>query len=206
LGFYREKILPHFLHRGLAAERHERYRQRAVAHARGSVLELGFGSGLNLRHLSREVKHVTGIEPNPGMRKIAVKFAHEYEFPVTLLDMDAQRMGFDDEEFDVVLSTWTMCSIPDLPRALAEAKRVLKTGGELQFIEHGLAPDKSVQKWQHRLTPFSKVLFDGCHTDRMIADFVLDAGFEMLSLENFYAEGMPKSGGYMFLGRAIKSK
>lgn len=205
MGFYREKILPHFLHSGLAAERHERHRLRAVAHARGRVLELGFGSGLNLRHMPASVTHVTGIETNPGMRKIAVKLAHEYAFPVTILDMDAQRLGFDDGEFETVLSTWTMCSIADLPRALAEAKRVLKPDGELLFIEHGLAPEPRVQRWQRRLTPFSKVLFDGCHTDRMISRFVTEAGFELKSLENFYAEGMPKSGGYMYLGRARKA-
>ncbi|MBK6911052.1 MAG: class I SAM-dependent methyltransferase [bacterium] len=205
MGFYREKILPRFLHRGLAAERHERYRAQAVAAARGRVLELGFGSGLNLKHLPADVTHVTGIEPNPGMRKIAVKLAHEYAFPVTLLDMDAQQLGFDDGEFDTVLSTWTMCSIPDLPRALAEAKRVLRRDGDLLFIEHGLASDRGVQKWQRRLTPVSKMLFDGCHTDRMISDFVRDAGFELVQLENFYAVGMPKSGGYMYMGRARKS-
>lgn len=205
MSLYRERILPYFLHRGMAAERHEKYRKDVVASAHGKVLEIGFGSGLNLAHYSKNVTHVTGIEPNPGMRKYAVKLAHEYEFPVTLLDMDAQRLGFEDGEFDTVVSTWTMCSIPDLHRALLEAKRVLKPGGELLFIEHGLAPDPKLQKWQHLATKFSKVLFDGCHANRNISDFVVRAGFDVTRLDNFFAPGMPKSGGYMYSGSARKT-
>ncbi len=204
MPFYRDKILPHILHRGMAAARHARFRKDTVATARGSVLEIGFGSGLNLKYYSDAVTTVTGIETNPGMRKYAVKLAHEYEFPVHLLDMDAQRLGFDDGEFDTVVSTWTMCSILDLDRALDEAKRVLKPGGELLFIEHGLAPDLNVQKWQHRLTWFSRRIFDGCHANRKISDFVSRAGFEWTKLDMFYAPDMPKSGGYMYQGRARK--
>ncbi len=204
MGIYREKILPHILHHGMAAERHARFRKETVLTARGSVLEIGFGSGLNLKYYSDAVTTVTGIETNPGMRKYAVKLAHEYEFPVHLLDMDAQRLGFDNGEFDTLVSTWTMCSILDLDRALDEAKRVLKPGGELLFIEHGLAPDLNVQKWQHRLTWFSRRIFDGCHANRKISDYVSRAGFELTKLETFYAPDMPKSGGYMYQGIARK--
>lgn len=205
MAFYRERILPHFLHRGMAAERHEKLRSATVASACGNVLEIGFGSGLNLRHFSSAVTNVTGIETNPGMRKYAVKMAHEYEFPVTLLDMDAQRLGFDDGEFDTVVSTWTMCSLVDLDQALGEALRVLKPGGQLLFIEHGLSPDPDVQKWQHRVTWFSRRIFDGCHANRKISDYVARAGFEIEKLENYYAPTMPRSGGYMYQGIARKT-
>lgn len=206
MALYRERILPYFLHRGMAAERHERFRKEVVSTARGNVLELGFGSGLNLAHYPNTVEKVTGIEPNPGMRKWAVRTMHEYEFPVTLLDMDAQRLGFDDGEFDTIVSTWTMCSIPNLHLALSESMRVLKPGGQLLFIEHGLAPDPKLQKWQHFATRFSKVLFDGCHANRNISNFVTQSGFTIEKLDNFFAPGMPKSGGYMYQGIARKSE
>ncbi len=188
----------------MKAGRHERYRAKSVERARGSVLEIGFGSGLNLAHYPDSVTLVTGIEPNPGLRRVAVKTMHEYHFPVTLLDMNAQRLGFDNGEFDTVVSTWTMCSILDLDCALDEVKRVLKPGGELLFFEHGLAPDVNVQKWQHRMTWFSRRIFDGCHANRMISEYVTRAGFEFSRLDTFYAPDMPKTGGYMYQGVARK--
>ncbi|MCB1060006.1 MAG: class I SAM-dependent methyltransferase [Calditrichaeota bacterium] len=205
MALYRERILPYFLHRGMAGERFDQYRNDVVATARGNVLEIGFGSGLNLAHYPNLVEKVTGIEPNPGMRKWAVRTMHEYEFPVTLLDMDAQRLGFDDGEFDTVVSTWTMCSIPNLHLALSEAMRVLKPGGQLLFIEHGLSPEPKLQKWQNMATPFSQILFDGCHTNRMISEFITQAGFSLDGLKNFFLPGFPKVGGYIYQGIARKS-
>lgn len=188
----------------MQAERHERHRAHSVARAQGRVLELGFGTGLNLAHYLSSVTHVTGIEPNPGLRKLAVRTMHEYEFPVTLLDMNAERMGFDDGEFDTVVSTWTLCSIRDLDAALAEVRRVLKPGGDFIFFEHGLAPDPDVQKWQRRLSKVTKHLFDGCTIDRQIAERVQAAGLTVIELENFYGEGMPRTEGYIYAGAARK--
>lgn len=188
----------------MQAERHERYRARTVSRARGRVLELGFGTGLNLAHYPRAVSHVTGIEPNPGLRKLAVRTMHEYEFPVTLLDMSAERMGFDDGEFDSVVSTWTLCSIRNLDEALREVWRVLKPGGGFVFCEHGLAPDPELQKWQRRLSKITKHIFDGCTIDRQIAERIQAASLEIVELENFFGEGMPRTEGYIYMGMARK--
>lgn len=204
MSLWREKIWPSLCHKAMQAERHERYRAKSVERARGSVLEIGFGSGLNLAHYPNAVTKVTGIEPNPGLRKVAVKVMHEYAFPVTLLNMDAQRLGFDNGEFDTVVSTWTLCSIRDLGAALSEARRVLKPNGEFIFFEHGLAPDPELQKWQRRISKITKHIFDGCTIDRQIANHLTHAGFEIIALENFFAEGMPRTEGYIYAGAARK--
>lgn len=204
MSLWHEKLWPPLCHKAMQAERHERYRAKSVARAKGRVLEIGFGSGLNLAHYPDVVTHVTGIEPNPGLRKVAVRTMHEYAFPVTLLDMDAQRMGFDEGEFDTIVSTWTLCSIRNLDQALAEVRRVLKLNGEFIFFEHGLAPDPDLQKWQHRLSKITKHIFDGCTIDRQIAERVAATGLEIVALENFFAEGMPRTEGYIYAGAARK--
>jgi len=189
----------------MQADRLERHRKKSVERARGSVLEIGFGSGLNLMHYPAAVTSVTGIEPNPGLRKVAVKTMHEYVFSVTLLDMDAQQLGFDDNAFDTVVSTWTLCSIRNLDQALAEVKRVLKPNGEFVFFEHGLAPEPNIQKWQRRLSRVTKHVFDGCTVDKQIAERVSAAGLEIVALENFFAEGIPRTEGYIYAGAARKT-
>lgn len=204
MSLWREKLWPSLCHKAMQAERHVRYRAKSVARAQGKVLEIGFGSGLNLEYFPDAVTHVTGIEPNPGLRKVAVKTMHEYLFPVTLLDMDAQRMGFDEGEFDTVVSTWTLCSIQNLDQALAEVRRVLKPNGEFVFFEHGLAPDLDLQKWQRRLSKITKHIFDGCTIDKQIAERIAAAGLEIVALENFFAEGMPRTEGYIYAGAARK--
>lgn len=204
MGLWREKLWPSLCHKAMQAERHERYRASSVVRAKGSVLEIGFGSGLNLAHYPSAVTQVTGIEPNPGLRRVAVRVMHEYSFPVTLLDMDAQRMSFDENEFDTVVSTWTLCSIRNLDAALAEVRRVLKPNGEFIFFEHGLAPDPELQKWQRRLSKVTKHVFDGCTVDKHIAERVSQAGLEIVELRNFFADGMPRTEGYIYAGAARK--
>ncbi|MBK6767360.1 MAG: class I SAM-dependent methyltransferase [bacterium] len=204
MGIWRDRLWPSLCHKAMQAARHERHRASSVVRAQGRVLEIGFGTGLNLAHYPASVTHVTGIEPNPGLRKLAVRTMHEYEFPVTLLDMNAERLLFDEGEFDTVVSTWTLCSIRDLDRALAETRRVLKPGGEFIFFEHGLAPDPDLQKWQRRISRVTKHIFDGCTIDRQIADRVAAAGLEIVTLNNFFAEGVPRSEGYIYAGAARK--
>ncbi len=204
MGLWRDSLWPRLCHRAMRAARHERYRAVSVERAHGNVLEIGFGSGLNLPHYSNEVRSVVGIEPNPGLRRIAVKAIHESLLPVTLLDMQAESLSFDDQEFDCVVSTWTLCSIRQIDRALSEVLRVLKPGGEFVFFEHGLAPDPELQKWQRRISRVTKYLFDGCTIDRQIAGYIKSSGLEIVHLENFFAQGIPRSEGYIYAGVARK--
>ncbi|MCC6477269.1 class I SAM-dependent methyltransferase [bacterium] len=205
MRLWSEKILPRLMHSCMSAERHAMYRADAVLHAKGNVLEIGFGSGLNLAYYGKEGSRVTGLEPNPGMRRIAVRTMHEYSFPVTLLAGTAEEMPFENGEFDSIVSTWTLCSIRNLESALQECRRALKPGGEFLFYEHGLAPDPILQKKQHRWSKITPYLFDGCRVDRPMDKLIGSAGFEITSLKNFFMPAVPQTEGYMFAGIAIKS-
>jgi len=135
--------------------------------------------------------------------KLAAKRLRASSVPVERSGLDGQSLPFEDDVFDTALSTWTMCSIPDIERALAEIRRVLKPGGTLRFVEHGLALDERVRRWQHRLEPLQKRLFGGCHLTREIPELLRDAGFEITDLDVFYEEGAPKFLAADSLGTAV---
>ncbi|MCB9357764.1 MAG: class I SAM-dependent methyltransferase [Calditrichaeota bacterium] len=205
MGLWRETLWPRLCHKAMQAERHARYRSASLERARGAILEIGFGSGLNLPYYPQSVTSVVGIEPNPGLRKVAVRTMHEQHFPVTLLDMNAEKLSFHEGEFDCVVSTWTLCSIQNLDQALSEVRRVLKPGGEFIFFEHGLAPDPDLQKWQRRLSRVTKHIFDGCTVDKQIAERIQGAGLDIVSLDNFFIPNVPRSEGYIYAGAARKA-
>jgi ubiquinone/menaquinone biosynthesis C-methylase UbiE len=131
----------------------QRYRQQLVPQAKGRVLEIGIGSGLNLPFYGAQVEHLYGLEPSPKLRQLARRRACSAQRDVELLDGSAEQIPLGIQSVDMVVSTWTLCSIPDANQALNEVRRVLRPGGELLFVEHGLAPDAGVRVWQHRLTP-----------------------------------------------------
>ncbi len=204
MGIYGRWILPKLLDWTMTGPPFAQYRQQLLAEVAGDVLEIGFGTGLNLAYYPESVTALTVIEPNPGMGAIAAPRLAQTSLPVTSRSLRGERMDFESDRFDYVVSTWTLCSITGIDQALSEIHRVLKPGGKFVFIEHGLSPDPQLQTWQHRLTPLQKRLVDGCHLDRAIADLV-QAHFPALTVDTFYAENLPKVGGYFYQGIATKA-
>ena len=178
-------------------------RRRACEGLSGAVVEIGFGSGLNVPYYPQTVTSVTAVEPSDVAWKLARQRIQTSGIPVSRSGMNGESLPFPDDSYDAALSTWTLCTIPDIAVALGELRRVLKPGGSLHFLEHGLAPDEKVQRWQWRLEPIQKRLFGGCHLTRPITDLLETAGFVTKDLDVFYADGEPKSVGATSLGRAI---
>jgi ubiquinone/menaquinone biosynthesis C-methylase UbiE len=202
VGLYGEHVLPRIVDAACGMEANRRLRRRVCAGLAGDVIELGFGSGLNVPFYPDAVTRVAAIEPADVAWKLAAERVGEARAPVQRSGLDGQSLPFADDSFDAALSTWTMCTIPDVDAALREVRRVLRPGGTLHFVEHGLAPDEPVRRWQHRLEPLQKRLFGGCHLTRPIADLVAAAGFEITELDVFYEESSPKVTGANSLGLA----
>ena len=187
----------------MSGEGFARYRRALLADVTGDVLEIGFGSGLNLEHYPEAVNRLTVVEPNPGMAAIAQKRIAASPFPVEVQLLSSEALPMADHSFDSVVSSWTLCSIPDIDQALQEIYRVLKPDGRFFFLEHGRSPELSVQIWQDRLTPVQKAIADGCRLNRPMQTLV-ERYFKILTLECFYAEGFPRIMGYLYQGVAIK--
>lgn len=203
MGWYGRWIFPHLLDWTMAGEPLATYRRQVLSTVSGEVLEIGFGTGLNLAYYPDTVSSLTVIEPNPGMAAIAQPRLAQTDLSVTSKPLRGESLTMANHTFDWVVSTWTLCSIENLDQALEEIARVLKPGGKFAFIEHGLSPDPGLQAWQHRLTPLQKRIADGCHLDREIADCV-QSHLPLESLETFYAEGLPKLMGFFYQGVAVK--
>ncbi len=203
MGIYSEHVLPRIINTACGMKASEPLRSRVCEGLHGHVLELGFGSGLNIPFYPATVTGVAAIEPADLGWKLAGKRLAESSVPVERSGLDGQSLPLPDASCDSALSTWTLCTIPDVAVALAEVRRVLKPGGTLHFVEHGLAPDEEVQRWQHRLEPMQKRLFGGCHLTRPIADLLTEAGFVISEIDVFYEKGAPKSLAADSLGTAV---
>ncbi len=203
MGIYREHVLPRIVNVACGAEIGKPIRQRVCAGLTGDVVEIGFGSGLNVPFYPAAVRKVSAVEPADLGWKLAGKRLAASEVPVERSGLDGQSLPFADETFDCAVSTWTLCTIPDVDKALLEVRRVLRPGGTLHFVEHGLAPDEAVVRWQRRLEPLQKRVAGGCHLTRRIVDLVEGAGFTVRELDTFYEEGTPKAMGAMSLGVAV---
>ena len=164
-------------------------RTRWIPEAHGNVLEVGVGSGLNLAFYGTAATHITGIDPSPQLLAKARTRIADASVPVELVEASAEQLPFDARSFDSAVVTYSLCSIPDPSRALAEVRRVLRPGGELVFVEHGLAPEPRVQRWQHRLTPVWRRVGGGCHLDRDIAALLRAADFDIADHTAAYSEG-----------------
>lgn len=203
MGFYGEQVLPRIIDRACASgPDNAALRRRVTAGLAGEVVEIGFGSGLNVPHYPATVSRVVAVEPSEVAWRLASSRTQASSVPVERAGLDGQHLPFEDDSFDAAVSTWTMCTIPDLPAALAELRRVLRPHGTLHYLEHGLAPDAEVARWQHRLEPLQRRLFGGCHLSRPIVELVEQAGFTTRELDVFYERGTPKFFGAMKLGVA----
>jgi ubiquinone/menaquinone biosynthesis C-methylase UbiE len=203
MGVYGDHVLPRIINVACGMKMNDPLRERVCGGLEGEVVEIGFGSGLNVPFYPAGVSRVAAVEPADIGWKLAHKRVAETQVPVERSGLDGQSLPFADDSFDSALSTWTMCTIPDIDGALAELRRVLKPGGQLHFIEHGLAPDQSVQRWQHRLEPVQKRVFGGCHLTRQIVPLQKNAGFTIADVDEFYEDGAPKPMGADSLGVAV---
>lgn len=176
-------------------------RTRALAPTRGRVLELGFGTGLNLPHYPADVTDIVAVDPNPGMATLARKRMRTRGISVQHRQISAESLPFEAASFDSVVCTLTLCSIPNVHAALQEVARVLKRGGQFLFFEHGRHAEAAVAKWQDRLNPMWKVVFDGCHINRDISRLIVDAGLTLTQMEHPPIQ-MPRVAGYLYLGSA----
>ena len=202
MGMYRDRVLPRIVSVACGMKSADPLRERVCEGLSGDVVEIGFGSGLNVPFYPAAVRRVAAVEPADLGWRLAEKRVAGSPVKVDRSGLDGQALPFEDGSFDCALSTWTLCTIPDVEAALAEVRRVLRPGGSLHFVEHGLAPDASVQGWQRRLEPIQKRVFGGCHLTRQIADLIERSGLTIKELDVFYEEGAPKVMGADSLGVA----
>jgi ubiquinone/menaquinone biosynthesis C-methylase UbiE len=203
MGVYREFVLPRLIDRLCGSRAMVRWRERVTEGLVGQVVEIGFGSGLNLEFLPPEVTGVFAVEPSATAMKLALKREADVSVRVVHVGLDGGSIALADESCDSALCTFTLCTVADPTKVLGEIHRVLRPGASLHFLEHGIAPDPSVARWQRRLDPWEQRLADGCHLTRDPRSLVRDAGFTIESIEQRYARG-PKPWSYFTLGRATK--
>jgi ubiquinone/menaquinone biosynthesis C-methylase UbiE len=201
MGFYQDQIVPLLINWSMQQRNLAACRGRIIPAAEGRALEIGIGSGLNLPYYSRNVTHVIGLEPSPRLLAMARRVEGTGSRSVEFIEGSAEAIPLKDASVDTVVTTWTLCSIPDAPRALRDMRRVLRPGGRLLFVEHGRAPDPKVVWWQDRLTPVWKRVGGGCHLNRAIGTLIEDAGFQFDRLETGYMRG-PKPMTFMYEGSA----
>ena len=201
MNFYDRWVLPTFLDLAMRQRQLAKYRNAAVAAASGRVLEVGVGSGLNFPLYGKRVEVVFGIDPSPCLLAIARRRAAAAGVRADLLLGSATAIPLADSTVDTVVMTWTLCSIPDPVAALREMRRVLKPGGSLLFVEHGLSPEPGVARCQRRLTPMWRNIAGGCRLDRKMDDLIRSAGFDLTELQTGYAHG-PRTMTYMYQGCA----
>jgi SAM-dependent methyltransferase len=205
MGLYGDHVLPRIVNVACGMKASDPLRERVCQGLAGDVIEIGFGSGLNIPFYPKAITNVAAVEPADLGWKLASERLAASSVPVQRSGLDGQSLPFPDARFDAALSTWTLCTIPDVAAALAEVRRVLKPGGRLHFVEHGLAPDEPVRRWQHRLDPVQQRLFGGCHLTRPIVDLLTTAGFTITDLDVFYEDGAPKFVGANSLGVAVSA-
>jgi ubiquinone/menaquinone biosynthesis C-methylase UbiE len=204
-GFYESRVFPWLNDRLNADPELEKIRADALRGARGRVLEIGFGSGLNLTHYPSAVESLVAVEPNDGMQARARPRIAASPIPVEVIRGSAEIMPLADAGFDTAVSTLTLCTVADPARVLAELRRVLRPLGRLLLMEHGLSDDDGVARWQKRLNGLQRIMACGCNLDRPISELVQAHGFRFESVRKFYAPKMPRTHGWVTVGSAVKA-
>ena len=199
MGVYEEHIVPHLVNLAMRNRQLAPYRERTIRLAEGRVLEVGVGSGLNLPLYTDRATEILGLDPHPKL--LAMASEKPRSIPSKLIEGSAESIPLDDASVDTVVSTWSLCTIRDVAAALTEIRRVVKPDGQLLFVEHGLAPESSVQVWQNRLTPLWKRLAGGCHLNRSISSLIENAGFHIAQMQTGYMPG-PKPMTFIYEGSA----
>jgi len=199
---YGEHVLPRVINVLMNTKQNRIIRERVCAGLYGDVVEIGFGTGLNLPHLPSAVTHLRAVEPAElGVRLSARRIAAS-QVPVEVVGLDGQRLPLPDGSADSALCTWSLCTIPDPVAAIREVRRVLRPGGQLHFVEHGRAPSKGVRRWQDRLNGVQQRVAGGCNLNRDIPALIEQGGLTITHLDTYYGKGEPKPYGYLYEGRA----
>ena len=204
LNVYERYVLPKLVSLSCGNAILNPLRDKLCAGLYGDVIELGFGSGTNIGHYPAEVRRVVGIEPSDYAWKLSTTLRQGTRTHIVRGSLDSQRLGEPDQSFDAALSAFTLCTIPDPYAALRELHRILKPGGTLHFLEHGLAPDQNVQRWQHRVEPAQKFFAGGCHLTRSNESMLIESGFRIIEIESFYQPGVSRIEGAFSLGTAVR--
>jgi ubiquinone/menaquinone biosynthesis C-methylase UbiE len=202
---YAEHVVPRLVNVACGTKQSRPLRKRVCAGLHGQVVEIGFGSGHNVPFYPESVERVAAVEPSELGWKLAQDRVSASKVTIEQSGLDAQSLPFADNSFDAALSTWTLCTIPDPALALSEVRRVLRPGSTFHFIEHGLAPDEDVQRWQRRMEPLNRRLAGGCHLTRPILGLLESAGFRLEQVDVFYEAGAPKTMSAYALGVAVAS-
>ena len=204
MGFYQDQLLPRFQDKVMDRKDMREIRARVCSRLSGEVVEVGFGTGLNSPHYPEAVETVAAVEPSAMCMRIAQPRIALTSAKVELAGLTGEELELPSETFDAALSTWTLCTIPNVDGALGEIRRVLKPGGQFHFVEHGHAPDSGVSRWQARIEPPWKRIAGGCHLTREISELVRHSGFVVEKLDTYYLKGEPKMFGYTYEGIARK--
>ena len=206
MGLYSAYIFPHLMDWVMSGDRFQRLRTEVLQSARGEVLEIGLGTGLNISHYPTGVSRLRAVDPAPLLPDRVAKRSAAVHFPVEIMHLSAERLPYEDGVFDHVVSTWTLCTIPDPVKALQEVRRVLKPTGRLLFLEHGRSDETTIAKWQDRLNPIQNVIGCGCNLNRPIDRLISEAGLHILQLDRFVMEGVPRIGGELYRGIAMPDR
>ena len=205
MSLYENHFLPRLLDFCCGMEGFQNKRSQIVPMAHGRVLEIGIGSGLNFEHYNFDkIDEIVGVDPAVSSIVMARSRASQYNSKISFIESSAESIALESSSFDCVVVGYSLCTIPEPLKALAEARRLMKPTGSLLFMEHGLAPEQNIQKWQHRLTPGWKKIAGGCNLNRDIADLISASGFQFKSLKKKYIKG-PKILSFQYYGEAIKS-
>ena len=204
MGFYSRVVFPRICNFVLDTPPVAEQRKKLLESASGEILEIGFGTGLNLPHYPPSVRKITAVDPNVGMNRLAKRRIEQAHIDVDQRPVRGEELPLGDSAVDCVVSTFTLCSIDNVNQAVSEVFRVLRPGGRFLFLEHGLSPEASVQRWQRRLNWIQQRIGDGCRLDRDMQALVRTQPFASIESEQFYMERMPKTHGYMYRGMARK--